>query len=799
VTEQEVISYCLKCRAKRPLLAPTPVYTTNGAPALRGTCSVCGSQMVKMGATPAHASLPKPEPQSRAKRAHKTSSRPIGKLVIVESPAKARTIARFLGSGYRVEASVGHVRDLLRSKLSVDVEHDFVPHYHVPKEKREVVARLKEAVSRANQVYLATDPDREGEAIAWHVMEAANVPAANAQRVVFHEITDEAVRESFANPRALDMDLVNAQQARRVLDRLVGYQISPLLWERVQGRLSAGRVQSVAVRLVVERERAIQAFVPVEYWSILAELAKQDSRGQQPRPSFRAKLAKIGNQDVDLKDQPATQSVVDDLQVASYFVRSVQESKRQKKAPAPFITSTLQQEAFRKLGMSAKRTMMIAQQLYEGISLGAGERVGLITYMRTDSTHIAPPALAEVRSYIARQFGSDYLPETPPVHKTRAVKAQEAHECIRPTSVQREPEAVQASLDRDQFRLYQLIWKRFVASQMTPAVYDVTSVQIKAGRVPAGSTIPTGRALASFLDTLLYLFRVTGSTLVFPGFLRLYEESQDEGSAGEDDVSALPPLVAGEPLDLLRLIPEQHFTEPPPRYTEASLVQELEKHGIGRPSTYAPILATIQTREYVERQDRHLLPTQLGFTVNDLLVKHFPDIVDLEFTAGMENDLDKIADGDRDWVEVLREFYGPFERTLHDATQNMEKVELAPQLTGLTCEKCGSPMIVKTGRFGRFIACSNYPTCRNTKPFVIKTGARCPSCGGDLIERKTRQRRTFFGCSNYPTCTFSLSKRPLAQPCPHCGGLLTEAGKKKARCSKCGTVFDQGEDIAATT
>ena len=446
MTEQEVISYCLKCRQKRPLLAPEPVYTANGIPALRGTCSVCGSKMVKMGATPAHGILPKPKPRTGTRRAPKASGRPIGKLVIVESPAKARTISRFLGSGYQVEASVGHVRDLLRSRLSVDVEHDFAPHYHVPKEKREIVARLKEAASRASEVYLATDPDREGEAIAWHLMAVANVPEAHAQRVVFHEITDQAVREAFANPRVLKMDLVNAQQARRVLDRLVGYQISPLLWDRVQSRLSAGRVQSVAVRLVVEREREIQAFVAIEYWSILAELAKQDSRSQPKRPSFVAKLAKIGSKDADLKDEPATQAVVDDLRDATYVIQSVQKSKRQKKVPSPFITSTLQQEAFRKLGMTTKRTMMIAQQLYEGISLGEGERVGLITYMRTDSTHIAPPALAEVRNYIAKQFGSDYLPETPPVHKTRAVKAQEAHECIRPTSVYREPDAIETSL-----------------------------------------------------------------------------------------------------------------------------------------------------------------------------------------------------------------------------------------------------------------------------------------------------------------------------------------------------------------
>ncbi len=796
MTDQDTTAYCVKCRQKQDMLAPTPVYTASGTPAVRGTCAVCGTKMFKMGATSAHDALPKPEPAPRAKRARKPSSEPSGTLVIVESPAKARTISRFLGSGYQVEASVGHVRDLLRSKLSVDIEHDFAPHYHVPKEKGPVVKRLKEAVRSAGQVYLATDPDREGEAIAWHVMAAANVPHESAQRVVFHEITDDAVKEAFAHPRPLNMDLVNAQQARRVLDRLVGYQISPLLWNRVQSRLSAGRVQSVAVRLVVEREREIQAFVPVEYWSILAELAKQDSRGQDSRPSFLAKLSKIGDKDANLKNQPATQAVVDDLSGATYIIRDVAKSKRQSKPPAPFITSTLQQEAFRKLGFAARRTMMLAQQLYEGINLGKGERVGLITYMRTDSTHIAPPALAEVRGYIAQQFGPQYLPDTPPVHKTRAVKAQEAHECIRPTAVRREPEEIQPYLDRDQYRLYQLIWQRFVASQMTSAVYDVTSVQIRAGRLPVGTAIPQGAALLSFLDELLYLFRVTGSTLVFPGFRRVYEESYDEGTTSDEEMGPLPPLQAGEVVDLLRLIPNQHFTEPPPRYTEASLVRDLEKNGIGRPSTYAPILATIQARGYVERQQRYLRPTELGFIVNDLLVKHFPAIVDIAFTSGMEDNLDKIADGDQDWVAVLRAFYGPFERALHDATKNMEKVDIAPEPTGQTCDKCGSPMVIKMGRFGRFVACSNYPTCRNTQPLVIRTGARCPRCGGDLLQKKTRRNRTFYGCSNYPTCDFSLWKRPLARPCPQCGGLLTQAGRKKAQCTQCGQSTEAGEDHA---
>ncbi len=802
---QEVVAYCVKCREKRAIQDAQAVYTATACPATRGKCPVCGTAMFRMGLTPEHAAIPRPErterPQTRRRSAgdgHRTKSRRIartgGKLVIVESPAKARTIRKFLGSAYAVEASVGHVRDLLRSKLSIDVENDFAPRYQVPKEKREVVRRLKAEAADASEVYLATDPDREGEAIAWHLVAAADIPPGTTQRVVFHEITDGAVKAAFAHPRQLDMDLVNAQQARRILDRLVGYKISPLLWNRVRSRLSAGRVQSVAVRLVVEREREIQAFVPVEYWSIAAELAKQDTRGLDPRPGVIAKLLKIADKLVDLRDEPATQALVDDLQGATYVVSDVRKSKRQRKAPAPFITSTLQQEASRQLGFTAKRTMAVAQQLYEGIDVGAGERVGLITYMRTDSTHIADSALAEVRDYIRDKFGPDFLPATPPVHRTRAVKAQEAHECIRPTSVRREPDAIQGHLDKDQYRLYQLIWKRFVASQMNPAIYDVTSVDVKAGRLTPGASVPAGDTLKAFLDALPYLFRVTGSTVAFPGFLLVYEETQDDDVVPEDEAGPLPPLSVGEALDLLRLIPEQHFTQPPPRYTEASLVRELEKHGIGRPSTYAPILTTIQVRGYVERVNKQLIPTDIGFLVNDLLVKHFPDIVDVPFTAHMEDDLDKIAAGERDWVSVLREFYVPFERTFQDADKNMQKVELPPEETGEVCEKCGSPMVVKMGRFGKFVACSNYPTCRNTKPHVIKTGAKCPQCGGELVQKRSHKGRIFYSCANYPQCKFAVGQRPLARPCPTCGGLMVEAGRHKAKCSKCQQVVERQEE-----
>lgn len=798
---QEVTAYCLKCRQKRTIQNPEPVFTAKGQPATRGTCSDCGSSLVKMGATAAHTSLTRPEkPSTKAPRKRTPSSKtrkrsgsqvhlpPGTKLVIVESPAKSHTIGRFLGKGYAVEASVGHVRDLLRSKLSIDVQHDFAPTYTVPKEKRETVKRLTRAAEQAVEVFLATDPDREGEAIAWHILAAASIPETKARRVVFHEITPNAVRDGFDHPRELDINLINAQQARRLLDRLVGYKISPLLWRKVRGRLSAGRVQSVAVRLVVEREREILAFVPVEYWSISADLAKLETRPLDPRPSFVAKLHKIRGQDADLKNQPATQAVVDDLQGATYAVEEVRKSQRQRRPYPPFITSTLQQDAFRQLGMSTKRTMAIAQQLYEGLDVGQGERVGLITYMRTDSTHIAPEAVAQARDFIARRFGPDVLPDQPQTYKTRTVNAQEAHECIRPTSVWREPETIRDYLDTDQLRLYQLIWRRFVACQMRPAIFDVTAVDIKASRY-AGAFTTAGLVPVSLLKEWPYLFRVTGSTVAFAGFLLVYDEARDETNPEERDAGTLPPLTSGEILDLLRLLPEQHFTEPPPRFTEATLIRELEKHGIGRPSTYAPIISTIQERDYVARVNRYLKPTELGFTVNDLLVKHFPDIVNIEFTAHLEGDLDRVADGEVNWVSLLAGFWAPFEQSLEQAEQNMEKVETPVEPTGMNCEKCGSPMVVKLGRYGKFIACSNYPACRNTKPYIIKTGAHCPECGADLVQRKTRQNRTFFSCSRYPDCKFSVWNRPMPTPCPKCGGLVTEAGKAKTKCIKCGSVF----------
>ena len=816
MAEEELTAYCVKCRAKRPMREAQAVYSAQGSPMTRGVCAVCGAALCRMGRTPAHDALPRPEaaprrPAARGKgraagagkaaRLRKPLKEPTlggdGRLVIVESPAKARTIGRFLGRGYTVRASVGHVRDLLRSKLSVDVEHDFAPTYRVPQEKKEIVRELSRLASSAAEVYLATDPDREGEAIAWHLVEATGLDEARTRRVVFHEITEPAVAEAFAHPRGLDRALIDAQQARRILDRLVGYQISPLLWRRVRGHLSAGRVQSVAVRLVVDREREIRAFVPVEYWSIEAELAKRVAAPE--RPTFVAKLARIDGREVDLKDEPATRAVVEDLEGAAYVVSKVQRGERVRRPAPPFTTSTLQQEASRRLGFTAKRTMAVAQSLYEGVDIGAGGPVGLITYMRTDSVQVSGVAQAEARDYIAERFGRGFLPGHPPVYRTRARGAQEAHEAIRPTSVQREPGALRDVLSRDQLRLYELIWKRFLASQMAPAIYDTMTVEVKAGRpaLPLGERDALGEAE---YEPWRYRFRASGSAVRFPGFLVVYEEGRDEGARaeGEEEGAILPPLQVGELVDLVRLKPEQHFTEPPPRYTEATLVKALEEYGIGRPSTYAAILSTIQERGYVERQQRYLVPTELGFTVNDLLVQHFPEVVDTGFTAQMEERLDCIAAGECDWVQVLRDFYGPFQHSLQAAEREMPEVRQEPEWTGEVCEKCGHPMVIKHGRFGKFIACSNYPACRNTRPFLVKLGVRCPQCGGELVEKRTRRGRIFYGCANYPRCEFTSWKRPVARPCPGCGGLLVVERKGWLRCLRCeAQVAEEGDDRAA--
>jgi DNA topoisomerase-1 len=752
-------AYCVKCRTKREMTGANPVFTDNGTPATRGICPICGTTLFRMGKTPAHEGMVQPKRGDNRK----------GKLVIVESPAKARTVGRFLGKGFTVKASVGHVRDLLHSQLSVDVEHDFAPKYRVPNEKRPVVKEIQALAKTHAEIYLATDPDREGEAIAWHLLESAKIEQKRTQRVVFHEITEPAINEAFAHPRGIDMDLVDAQQARRILDRLVGYNLSPLLWRKVRSRLSAGRVQSVALRLVVEREREIEAFNPVEYWSIAAEL-----KPEKIRETFIAKLAKIDEAEPSLGNQAEVQPILDDMEASAYIISKIKRGERRRKPAAPFTTSTMQQEASRRLGYTARRTMALAQQLYEGVDLGEGA-VGLITYMRTDSTNVAETAQAEAREFISNRYGKDFLPPEAPKYVTKAKSAQEAHEAIRPTSVMRQPEGIKEFLNRDQFRLYQLVWQRFVASQMESALFDTLSVEVT-GKSPKHA----------------YLLRASGSTVKFLGFLVVYEEAKDEDQvSGEEEENARIPagIEEGQSQKLVRLLPEQHFTQPPPRYTEASLVRTLEEYGIGRPSTYAPILGTIQQRGYVVRDQKRLTPTETGILVNDLITEHFPEVVDYGFTAKMEEDLDLIAEGKRDWVASIREFYGPFEKQVKQAEEKMPEMNMGPEPIGRACPECGKELVIRYGRYGKFISCSGFPDCRHTEAWLEKIGVTCPKDGGDIVARKTRKGRTFYGCANYPNCDFTSWKLPLAHPCPECGGMLVVANKNQAQCLSCQDLF----------
>lgn len=745
------------------MVNPEAVFTAKGQPALKGTCPECGTVLFRMGKTPLHEGLVAPPPVM-----------PQGRLVIVESPTKAKTVGRFLGKGYTVKASVGHIRDLLRSQLSVDVEHDFEPKYRIPNEKRAVVKELAGLAKQSAEIYLATDPDREGEAIAWHLSTVLNVPAQRLRRVVFHEITQTAIDEAFAHARDLDMDLVNAQQARRILDRLVGYKLSPLLWDKVRSRLSAGRVQSVALRLIVEREREIQAFIPQEYWTLDAELTPQHYDGRGKRPTFRARLVRIRGAEVDLKSQADVQTVLIELERSRYVVSRVKEGQRRRQPSPPFTTSTMQQEASRKLGFTAQRTMRIAQQLYEGQEVGDGQPVGLITYMRTDSTNVAEIAQAEARQFIAQRYGETLLPPKPPIYKTKSKGAQEAHEAVRPTSVFRAPEAIKEYLSSEQFRLYELIWRRFVASQMEAAIYDTRTVEILAG---------LGDRVADYP----YLFRASGSLLRFPGFLTVYEEAKDEDTQ-EEATQPIPPLAENDLLDLLRLLPEQHFTQPPPRFTDASLIKTMEEYGIGRPSTYASILANIQQRGYVLRESRRFSPTETGFLVNDLLVANFPEVINVAFTAQMEEGLDEVAAGEEDWVRLLRAFYGPFETAVARAEQTIEKQEQV-ELVGRDCPDCGAPLIIRWGRYGKFIGCSKFPECRHTEPWLELTGATCPKCGGNLVVKRTRKGRIFYGCAKWPECDFTTWKRPLPKRCPNCGGLVVEMRRDTAQCLSCETQF----------
>ncbi|MBM3152846.1 MAG: type I DNA topoisomerase [Chloroflexi bacterium] len=763
-------AYCMKCKEKREVKDPVAEFNKAGAAVTRGTCAECGTKLFRIGRTPAHEGMQAPD--RNAQRS--------GKLVIVESPAKAKTVGRFLGKGYTVRASVGHIRDLLRSQLSVDVENNFKPKYRVPNEKKTVVKELKQLAKEHAEIYLATDPDREGEAISWHLMEAAAIEPKLARRVVFHEITEHAIGEAFANPRPINMDLVNAQQARRVLDRLVGYSISPILWEKVRSRLTAGRVQSVALRLIVEREREIDAFNPVEYWSIGAEFKPSTEK----KATFTAKLAKIDEKDPELGCEAVVTPLLADMEKAPYTVTKVKRGERRRRPSAPFTTSTLQQEASRKFGFTAKRTMGLAQGLYEGQDVGEGGTTGLITYMRTDSTNIAEVAVNEVRGYIVDRYGKDFLPGKPVEYKTKAKGAQEAHEAVRPTSAMRDPDKVKPFLEPAMFKLYQLIWQRFVACQMEAAVYDTLSVEV------------TGSG-----SDHAYLFRASGSAVRFPGYLIVYEEARNEDkSAEEEEMNVRIPasVVEGQAQELVRLIPEQHFTQPPPRYSEASLVQILEEYGIGRPSTYAPTISTIQQRGYVERVDRRLIPTETGILVTDLMMEYFTDIVDFQFTARMEEDLDKVAEGQADWTAVMDAFYQPFARTVAKAQAEMPVTKTGPEPVGRACPDCGKELILRYGRYGKFIACSGFPACRHTEPWLEKIGVICPRDGGDIAERKTRKGRIFYGCVNYPNCEFTSWKKPIQNPCPTCKGMLVIANKREVQCMDCQETFPVDDFVQDT-
>ena len=706
-------------------------------------------------------------------------------LVIVESPAKARTVGQILGNKYVVTASQGHVRDLPKSKIGVDVEQDFEPSYVIMKDKQSLLTQIKKAGKEAKQVFLATDPDREGEAISWHLQTAADWGslATPPKRVVFHEITKEAVEEAFRNPREIDMQLVNAQQARRILDRLVGYQISPLLWRRVQRGTSAGRVQSVSLRMVVDREREIEAFIPVESWTIDNLLRKAGSEAIE-KNQFSASLHSVKGDRarISIPKEEDARRYESELADADYKVAGVRKRDVRQRPSAPFTTSTMQQEAGRKLRFTAQRTMAVAQQLYEGLNVGSEGQIGLITYMRTDSTQVASSALEEVREYIQARYGKDHLPVKPKVY-TRAVKgAQEAHEAVRPTSIKRDPALLKDYLSGEQLNLYTLIWSRMLASQMEDARSEATTLNIDAVCKGTGA---------------VYNFRASGSVLKFAGFRSVYMEGRDDREE-TDEKNSLPALAVGDALSCSKLDANQHFTEPPPRFTEATLIKAMEDKGIGRPSTYAPTIGTLVDRNYVERERNRLTPTKLGITVTDVLTEYFTNIMDLDFTAKMEEELDDVSRGERDWVPMLGEFYGPFEEALSNADELMPKIRMDEETDEVCdcagsdkCEHtdtCGKPMVIKTGRFGRFMACTGFPECRKTKPILKKTGVSCPkpNCGGDIVERRARGRgRSFYGCSNYPDCDLILNQQPLPTPCPECAGLMVMKGRNNSACTNC--------------
>lgn len=689
--------------------------------------------------------------KTKTKAKAKAKSKVKKTLVIVESPAKAKTIEKYLGRKYMVRASMGHLRDLPKSQFGIDVDNDFEPKYINIRGKGDLIKALKKDAKNADKVYLASDPDREGEAIAWHLSYILGLDPEKDCRIVFNEITKPAIQDAVKHPRSINIDQVDAQQARRMLDRIVGYKLSPLLWRKVRKGLSAGRVQSVTVKLICDREKEIQAFDSVEYWTVGLKLRKEKSA------MFDAELTQVDGKKLDLHNERETKELLLDFNKQELKVAAVKKSERRRKPSAPFTTSSLQQDAARKLGFTSRKTMMLAQQLYEGIELGRHGATGLITYMRTDSTRLSDLAQNDARAFIGEQFGEEFVPPKPNVYSA-GKKAQDAHEAIRPTNVTLTPETIEKFLNKDQLKLYKLIWQRFTASQMTAAVYDTMSISIKAGE--------------------RYTVRAAGSKLKFAGFTAVYAGA--DSTKKEKDV-VLPELAEGDVLTTAKTLPQQHFTEPPPRYNDASLVKTLEEKEIGRPSTYAPIIETIQARGYVQRIDKHFQPTELGFVVVDMLEEYFKNIVDVKFTANLENELDEIAEGKVEKNNLLREFYGPFETTLEKADEAIGHVELPVEVSDVKCELCGRMMVVKQGRFGKFLACPGFPDCRNTKPLLVDTGVKCPKCGGPIVERKTRRGRNFYGCKNYPECDYTTWDQPQKETCPKCGAFMLKHHYKNGR------------------
>lgn len=675
------------------------------------------------------------------------------KLIIVESPAKARTISKFLGKGYKVEASQGHVRDLPKSQIGVDVDDDFALKYITIRGRGDILTRIRKEARNASQIYLATDPDREGEAISWHLAGVLDMDVKKPCRIEFHEVTKKAIQAALKNPRKIDMGRVDAQQARRVLDRLVGYKISPLLWTKVKKGLSAGRVQSVATRMVVMREEDIESFIPEEYWDVLVKLNNPNNRGK--RAQFAARLASIDGKKADIKTAEEAENAVARINKAHFAVTGVKMGEKHKAPAAPFTTSSLQQEASRKLGFTTAKTMQVVQQLYEGVDLEGEGTQGIVTYIRTDSVRISDEALSSLRAYIGERFGSEYLPEKPIEYKGRK-NAQDAHEAIRPTDINRTPEQIKGSLTKEQYNLYRLIYNRFLACQMEPAVYETMTMEL------------SGNGVA---------LRFYGEHKKFAGFTSVYEESNDENVASAEAV--LPQLKEGDAVTVEDILSEQHFTQPPSRYTEASLVRALEEKGIGRPSTYAPTITTIIARGYVSREKKRLYPTELGRMVTAMMEEYFKDIVDTEFTAELEDKLDTVEESGNDWKEIIREFYPPFKAALEVAEQQIEKVEIKDELSDEPCDKCGAMMVYKMGRYGKFLACPNFPDCRNTKPILNYIEAPCPSCGARLMEKTSRKNRKFFGCERYPECEFVSWEKPVVDKCPQCGSFMVEKRGRK--------------------